>query len=75
MTYGGLDTNTGEGWGMTSDKRERMNQLCAQIAKEQNHAKFHQLVKELNELLDEKEQRLGARGHDDVMQKAERNSA
>ena len=60
---------------MTNQQRERLNQLCTQIAKEQNHAKFHQLVKELNELLEEKEQHLETRGHDDVMQKSEHKNA
>ena len=43
---------------MTPDERERMNLLCEQIAKEQNHDKFVKLVQELNDLLDHKEQRL-----------------
>lgn len=60
---------------MTPEQNERLNQLCSQIAKEQDHAKFHRLVKELNALLDEKEQRLEARGHDDVMQRADSKSA
>lgn len=60
---------------MTSEQNERLNQLCSQISKEQNHTRFHQLVKELNELLEDKGQRLEARGHDDVMQKTERNTA
>ena len=60
---------------MTPEQNERLNQLCSQIAREQDHVRFHRLVRELNELLDEKDQRLEARGHDDVMQKAERKSA
>jgi hypothetical protein len=43
---------------MTPDERERMNVLCEQIAKEQDHEKFAKLVQELNDLLDHKEQRL-----------------
>jgi len=43
---------------MTPDERERMNVLCEQIAKEQNHDKFVRLVQELNDLLERKEQRL-----------------
>jgi hypothetical protein len=43
---------------MTADERERMNVLCEQIAKEQNHDKFVRLVQELNDLLEHKEQRL-----------------
>lgn len=60
---------------MTPEQNKRLNHLCSEIAKEQDHARFHRLVKELNELLDEKEQRLDRRGHDDVMQRAERESA
>ena len=60
---------------MTHEQSQRLNALCGEIAKEQDHAKFHRLVRELNELLDEKEQRLEARGHDDVMQRANRESA
>ena len=43
---------------MTPDERERMHILCERIAKEQDHEKFVQLVRELNDLLDHKEQRL-----------------
>ena len=43
---------------MTPDERDRMNVLCEQIAKEQDHEKFAKLVQELNDLLDQKEQRL-----------------
>jgi hypothetical protein len=43
---------------MTPDERERMNFLCEQIAKEQNHDRFSKLVQELNDLLESKEQRL-----------------
>jgi len=43
---------------MTPDERERMNDLCQHIAKEQDHDKFVKLVQELNDLLDHKEQRL-----------------
>ena len=35
--------------------RERWKQLCDQIAVEQDHEKFTQLVDELNSLLEEKE--------------------
>jgi len=34
---------------MTPDERERMTVLCNQIAVEQNHQKFMQLVQELND--------------------------
>lgn len=43
---------------MTPDERDRMYALCAQIAVEKDHHKFTELVKELNELLDAKENRL-----------------
>lgn len=43
---------------MTPEERERMNFLCGQIAKEQDHAKFAKLVQELNNLLEQKDQRL-----------------
>jgi hypothetical protein len=35
-----------------------MNSLCEQIAKERDHEKFVKLVQALNELLENKEQRL-----------------
>jgi len=43
---------------MTPDERERMNALCELIEKEQDHEKFVKLVQELNNLLENKEQRL-----------------
>jgi hypothetical protein len=43
---------------MTPDERERMQVLCERIAKEQDHERFVELVQELNNLLDHKEQRL-----------------
>ncbi len=43
---------------MTPDERERMHNLCEQLAIEQNHEKFTKLVQELNDLLDHKEERL-----------------
>lgn len=43
---------------MTPEERERMNSLCGQIAKEQDHERFVRLVQELNDLLDKKEERL-----------------
>lgn len=43
---------------MTREERERMQVLCAQIAVEKDHEKFTQLVLELNNLLDGKENRL-----------------
>ncbi len=43
---------------MTPDERERMQVLCEQIAKEENRERFTNLVHELNELLENKVQRL-----------------
>jgi hypothetical protein len=40
---------------MTPEERERMLELNAQIATEQDRERFIQLVKELNELLEEKQ--------------------
>jgi hypothetical protein len=38
------------------ESRERLRELTAKIATEQNHDKFTQLVTELNELLDDRKQ-------------------
>jgi hypothetical protein len=43
---------------MKPDERERMYQLCAMIEKEQDRARFLELIKELNDLLERKEHRL-----------------
>jgi hypothetical protein len=43
---------------VTPEERKRMDVLCQQIAVERDHDKFIQLVRELNDLLEEKEQRL-----------------
>ena len=43
---------------MRSEERERMYQLCAMIEKEQDHDRFLQLIRELNQLLERKEHRL-----------------
>jgi len=43
---------------VTPDERERMAILCERIATEQDRQKFTQLVDELNELLDHKDERL-----------------
>jgi hypothetical protein len=40
-------------------KRERWTQLCEQAANEQDPEKLIALVKEINDLLEEKERRLG----------------
>lgn len=43
---------------MKPDERERMYQLCALIEKEKNHQRFIELIQELNELLERKQERL-----------------
>jgi hypothetical protein len=43
---------------VTPDERERMHTLCERIAKEQDQKKFSELVSQLNDLLDDKGQRL-----------------
>jgi hypothetical protein len=41
-----------------NNPREHLRELAAQIATEQDHDKFTQLVKEMNELLDEERRKL-----------------
>jgi hypothetical protein len=43
---------------MTPSERERMEELCARIAVEKNHRKFLELVKQLNELLEQSHPKL-----------------
>lgn len=43
---------------MTPEERERMFYLCQRIAVEKDHKIFSELVAELNELLNRKDQRL-----------------
>jgi hypothetical protein len=43
---------------MTTDERERMTALCERIATEQDQQKFIELINALNDLLDDKDQRL-----------------
>jgi len=45
---------------MKPEERERMYELCALIEKEKDHKKFLDLINELNDLLDRKEQTLSA---------------
>jgi hypothetical protein len=54
-----VNTPTG-GWvpAMQGENKERWRELCEQAAVEQDPAKLHELVKEINRLLDEKEVRL-----------------
>jgi hypothetical protein len=42
---------------MTPDERERMHILCQRIAGEQDHGNFLRFVRQLNELLERKNQR------------------
>jgi hypothetical protein len=44
---------------MQGEKRERWMELCAQAANEQDGEKLLELVKQINDLLEEKEHRLG----------------
>jgi hypothetical protein len=45
---------------MTPDERERMAILCERIATEEDHDKYTALVKQLDDLLGDKERRLEA---------------
>jgi hypothetical protein len=47
---------------MMPAERERIYALCAQIVEEKDRDRFTKLVKELNELLDRKEERLAPTG-------------
>jgi hypothetical protein len=40
--------------------RERWQELCEKASKEQDPAKLHKLIKEINDLLEAKERRLKA---------------
>jgi hypothetical protein len=44
---------------MTPQETERMNQLCRQIQDEKNPVKFSALIQALNDLLVDKEKRIG----------------
>ena len=46
---------------MQGEKHERWMELCAQAASEQDPAKLMELVEQINQLLEEKERRLGIR--------------
>ncbi len=43
---------------MTPEERERMNRICLRIQTEQDPKVFDQLVRELNDLLEEKHARI-----------------
>ena len=47
---------------LEGEKRERLMKLAAQVAAEQDPKKFRALLVELNELLQEKDQRLQTQG-------------
>lgn len=44
---------------MKPEERDRMYELCSLIEKEKDHVRFQQLINELNELLERREQQLG----------------
>ncbi len=44
-----------------TESNERLRELCKQIEKEQDYDRFMELVEELNQLLEEKEERLRQR--------------
>jgi hypothetical protein len=48
---------------MTSEERERMNQLCTRIQEEKDPEKFDDLVQELNELMEAKHKRIHPEHH------------
>lgn len=43
---------------MTKDEARRVEELCAKIISEKDEAKFAEAVRELNELMERKEERL-----------------
>jgi hypothetical protein len=43
---------------MTPEEREKMDELCRHIQTEKNPEIFDQLVRELNELIEEKHERI-----------------
>jgi hypothetical protein len=48
---------------MTPEERERMNSLCTRIQEEKDPNKFDGLVRELNELLEAKHERIHPEHH------------
>jgi hypothetical protein len=44
---------------MRPEERDRMYELCALIEQQKDHVRFQQLINELNELLELREQQLG----------------
>lgn len=51
---------------MTPEERERMYEICSKLQVEQDSNTFTQLMTELNNLLERKEQRLQERGKQKV---------
>jgi len=49
---------------------ERWKELCEQAAKEQDSEKLHKLIKEINELLEAKQQRLNRKPHPKILRLA-----
>ena len=43
---------------MTPEEQQRMNEICAKIVTEKDPAIFDKLVKELNDLLEQKHERI-----------------
>lgn len=56
--FGCRNLPQGDRTAMTPEERERMMYLCQLIQEEQDHAKFMDLILELNDLLARKEHRL-----------------
>ena len=54
-----VETEKG-GFGLMQDKAELWKELCAQAAVEQDPKKLQELVRQINELLDAKRQRLNS---------------
>ena len=65
-TVSSLSPNAGAGWEesrhLQGEKRERLMELAAQVAAEQDPKKFRALLVELNQLLQQKAQRLQTQG-------------
>jgi hypothetical protein len=43
---------------MTPEERKRMNEICAQIATEEDPETFNKLLRELNKLLEQEHKRI-----------------
>jgi len=49
---------------MTEKELETMNEICAQLQTEKDHRKFSDLLKQLNELVERKADRLEKQSHE-----------